>query len=66
MIRFWISVASYNRRTDNSLSAKESVSEKRLHRVNVKDWVVCVIKFKEARDIGIEAGYWMARRVNTI
>lgn len=55
-ISFLISVTSYNRRTVISLSAKESVSEKRLHKVKVKDWVVWVIKFSEASEIGMKAG----------
>ena len=32
----------------------------------VNEDVVCIIRFKEARDTGIDAGCWTARNVKTI
>ena len=42
------------------------VPSKKLKRVSVKNWVVCVMGVSEATDRGMDAGCWTARRVNTI
>ena len=44
----------------------ELVESKKLKRVSVKNWVVCVMSVSEATDRGMDAGCWTARRVNTI
>jgi hypothetical protein len=49
-----------------SLSAMKLAPSKKLKRVSVKDWVVCMISGSEARDRGMDAGCWTARRVNMI
>lgn len=66
MTRLGMLDISYNLRTLANCSARENDSPKRPKRLELKEFAVWLMSVREASEIGIDAGYWTARRVKTI